>query len=476
MLEVEGAGDLTMERLASLARVRLPDRGLRPAARLPRGGGAHGREAPRQASASASPSSSSTASCPGSSSTRRVLEEATDPTVPLLERLKFAIIVASNLDEFFMVRVAALKNAVEEGDIAPDLAGLTPAPAARGDLGAGARDGGRPLRRRSRTRSCPRSAEHGIRIAAPRRARRAAARRTSPATSGPRCLPALTPLAIDFSRPFPKLASLSLNLAVLLGPARGRGASRGWRWCRCPAAAAAGAARGGDGTTYVLLEEVDPRRAAPRSSRARRCWSPRSSASPATPSWSSTTRAAATTCEAIEEELRKRRRSQVVRLEVEAGVGETLLGRSAERLRGGEPRTSTGSRGPLDMRALLPLVELPALEDLREPPLKPLSSLESARAGATSSRSSTSATSSCTTPTSRSSPWWRSCPRPPTTPTCWPSSRRSTARAATRRSCRPWPAPRRTASRSRCSWSSWPASTSSRTSAGRGAWRRRGPT
>ncbi len=57
----------------------------------------------------------------------RVLEEAADSTNPLLERLKFAAIVASNLDEFFMVRVAALKNALAEGDTAPDLAGLTPA-------------------------------------------------------------------------------------------------------------------------------------------------------------------------------------------------------------------------------------------------------------------------------------------------------------------------------------------------------------
>ena len=57
----------------------------------------------------------------------RVLEEACDATNPPLERLKFACIAASNLDEFFMVRVAALKNALAEGDTAPDVAGLSPA-------------------------------------------------------------------------------------------------------------------------------------------------------------------------------------------------------------------------------------------------------------------------------------------------------------------------------------------------------------
>ncbi len=57
----------------------------------------------------------------------RVAEEAADKSNPLIERAKFAAIVASNLDEFFMVRVARLRNAIDEGDTEPDPAGLTPA-------------------------------------------------------------------------------------------------------------------------------------------------------------------------------------------------------------------------------------------------------------------------------------------------------------------------------------------------------------
>ena len=56
----------------------------------------------------------------------RVLEEAADPATPLLERIKFAAIAAANLDEFYMVRVAAVREALEEGESAPDPAGLPP--------------------------------------------------------------------------------------------------------------------------------------------------------------------------------------------------------------------------------------------------------------------------------------------------------------------------------------------------------------
>ena len=61
----------------------------------------------------------------------RVLSEARDKNLPLFDRLKFLSITASNLDEFFMIRVASLKDMVHAGYTKKDIAGMTPEEIAR---------------------------------------------------------------------------------------------------------------------------------------------------------------------------------------------------------------------------------------------------------------------------------------------------------------------------------------------------------
>src|SRR5262249_44014430 len=146
----------------------------------------------------------------------RVLEEAADPTTPLVERIKFAGIVASNLDEFFMVRVAGLSH-LADGNAGPDLARMTPAE----QLAAISERAHAMVAALYRLTTCellPALDVAGARIVSwenlePRR------RVALGDFFRDAILPVLTPLAIDASRPFPLLASLSLNLALRLDAA-----------------------------------------------------------------------------------------------------------------------------------------------------------------------------------------------------------------------------------------------------------------
>ena len=297
----------------------------------------------------------------------RVLEEAMDPTTPLLDRLKFAIIVSTNLDEFFMVRVAALKHAIDEGDANPDAAGLRP----RQQLIVVSERAHEMVERLGKTLTeeiLPPLAERGIRFVSYKELeepQRAFLGRYFTAEM----LPALTPLAIDVSRPFPQLANLSLNLAILLAPPEGEDQPR-----LAVVQVPAGLRRlvrplGGDGNTYVLLEEIIraematlfPGQNILEASAFRIARDAEMELDE---------EGGRAYLEAIEDELRKRRLSRVVRLEVEQGMGDTLLGILVQRLEIEVPDVYY-VRGPLDVRALWPLVELPALEQLREPALKP---------------------------------------------------------------------------------------------------------
>ena len=141
----------------------------------------------------------------------RVLHEATDPRVPLLERLKFLAIFSSNLDEFYMVRVAGLRRHLESGTSHTAADGLT-----AGDQLAAIRARVGSLLTERRTcldHLLQELRPHGVRIIAMHeltgQERRAIDEQFESAI-----FPVLTPLAVDPSHPFPNVSNLSVSLAV----------------------------------------------------------------------------------------------------------------------------------------------------------------------------------------------------------------------------------------------------------------------
>jgi polyphosphate kinase len=142
----------------------------------------------------------------------RVLQLAEDEGVPLLERMKFCAIWSTNLDEFFMVRVAGLHDQVDAGIEKPGQDGLTPS-----EQIARIREVVRGQQQRVdevlHETILPALAEHGIRIvrlnACPDDVRAEIAERFHR-----QIFPVLTPLAVGLGRPFPYISNLSLSLAV----------------------------------------------------------------------------------------------------------------------------------------------------------------------------------------------------------------------------------------------------------------------
>ena len=153
----------------------------------------------------------------------RVLDEAVCRANPLLERLKFIAITAENLDEFFMVRIAELRQRIRHGDLKPDPAGNDP-PAqyrlAREKIAAQVeRQYGILL-----DRILPELAEKGIRIVRPEELSCAGKRRAGEIFRS-RIMPKLAPLAADPARPLPPPGSGTVGIALRFIPAGKRSES-----------------------------------------------------------------------------------------------------------------------------------------------------------------------------------------------------------------------------------------------------------
>jgi polyphosphate kinase len=144
---------------------------------------------------------------------RRVLEEAEDDANPLLERVKFLAILGSNLDEFFMVRVAGLAAQMDAGSVEAGPDGMSP----RAQLVAIRREYKRLLNEAHRCleKLLPLLQEQGI-FVHDHGELNAGQLRGAAKYFANTVFPVLTPLALDPGRPFPHISNLSLNLAVLI--------------------------------------------------------------------------------------------------------------------------------------------------------------------------------------------------------------------------------------------------------------------
>jgi polyphosphate kinase len=143
----------------------------------------------------------------------RVLQLAEDESLPLFERLKFLAIFTTNLDEFFMVRVAGVHDQLEARVDARGPDGLSPSATLDG-IAQCVRKHHRRHSRQFSDRVCPALAEHGIRIVSPEAS--GASPETIERHFRDQIFPVLTPLAVGPGRPFPYISNLSLSLIVRL--------------------------------------------------------------------------------------------------------------------------------------------------------------------------------------------------------------------------------------------------------------------
>lgn len=145
---------------------------------------------------------------------QQVLREAKDRQNPLLERIKFLAIAYSNLDEFFMVKVAAIKDQANEGIINPEPSGLLPKQLLK-QISIRTQKMVRDIYNSLSMAVLPGLNKNGVKIY----------QKADLSQGQKRFLeeyfinaiyPVLTPMAVDFNRPFPLILNKSLNLAVLL--------------------------------------------------------------------------------------------------------------------------------------------------------------------------------------------------------------------------------------------------------------------
>ncbi len=301
---------------------------------------------------------------------KRVLSEARDKQIPLFERLKFLSITASNLDEFFMVRVASLKDMVNAKYTKRDIAGLT-ASEQLSEITVVTHDLVAQQYSTYNRSLLPLLKANGLTVVEKHEDLNEGQAAYVDDYFEENVYPVLTPMAVDSSRPFPLIRNKSLNIGSLLSK-KGEKKELEFATVQVPSVLArvVEIPAGEDGNrAVILLEEIIERNI----SRLFLnydvlCSHPFRIMRNADLTIDEDE--AEDLLKEIEKQLKKRQWGQAIRLEVEAGIDKRLLSIIRKEL-SIEEEDIFRIDGPLDLTFLMKMYGLPGFEHLKAEKYEP---------------------------------------------------------------------------------------------------------
>ena len=297
---------------------------------------------------------------------KRVLSEAKDNHLPLMERLKFLSITASNLDEFFMVRVASLKDQVNAGYTKKDIAGMT----SKEQIDAILKETHKFTTAQYNTYNrsfLPSLKKNGLKIVTEFDKLTEEQADYVDNYFQKEVFPVLTPMAVDSSRPFPLIRNRSLNIGALLMDKKKKG-TIDFATVQVPSVLPRVVTIPTDGdncTTVILLEQIIEKNIQKLFLNYKvLCQAPFRVMRNADLSIDEDE--AADLLIEIEKQLKKRQWGEAIRLEVEDNIDKRLLKTLRKEFNLSEDAIFK-INGPLDLTFLMKVYDIEGFDHLKEP-------------------------------------------------------------------------------------------------------------
>lgn len=301
----------------------------------------------------------------------RVLSEARDHNIPLMERLKFLSITASNLDEFFMIRVASLKDQVNAGYTKKDIAGMTSKEQIDAILKVTHKFAITQYNTYNRS-FLPALKKAGLKIVTEFEKLTPEQAEYVDTYFKQEVFPVLTPMAVDSSRPFPLIRNKSLNIGALLMDKKKKD-TIDFATVQVPSVLPRVVTIPADEdncTTIILLEQIIEKNIQKLFMNYKvLCATPFRVMRNADLTIDEDE--AADLLIEIEKQLKKRQWGEAIRLEVEEGIDKRLLKTLRKELKISEDAIFK-INGPLDLTFLMKVYGLEGFDHLKEPKYTPL--------------------------------------------------------------------------------------------------------